>query len=398
MEGERASRGSYPGFSKNVAMKRALIFATSYFPLVGGAEVAMKELTDRLSDWQFDLVCARIKRGLSDTEQLGNVRIHRCGIGRPIDKYLLPMLGVWRAMKVVGKDQTVIWSLMASYNGFAALVYTWIRPKTPFLLTLQEGDPLEHYAKRTGVLTFLHKQIFRRANTIQAISYFLAAWAERMGATTKPVVVPNGVDIARFSPRLDSAERQRVRTQLGYQESDVIIITTSRLTLKNAVDDLIKSLISLPANYKVLIAGEGADRTSLDALVEANALHKRVTFLGTRSQQELPQLLQCADVFCRPSLSEGLGISFLEALASGLPIIATPVGGIPDFLREGETGVFCQPRDPASIAKAVLRIQQEPGLRQKLIQQGEELVKKEYAWEGITKRIEGLLLELTKGV
>jgi glycosyltransferase involved in cell wall biosynthesis len=372
-------------------MKRALIFATSYFPLVGGAEVAMKELTDRLSDWQFDLVCARIKPGLSDTEQLGNVRIHRCGFGHPIDKYLLPMLGVWRAIKVVGKDQVVIWSLMASYNGFAALVYTWIRPKARLLLTLQEGDPLEHYAKRTGVLTFLHKQIFRRANAIQAISHFLAAWAERMGAVSKPCVIPNGVDIARFSSRLAPAERERLRTQLGFQESDVIIITTSRLTLKNAVDDLIKSLISLPSHYKLLIAGEGADRASLGALVEANGLHERVTFLGARSQQELPQLLQCADLFCRPSLSEGLGISFLEALASGLPIIATPVGGIPDFLHDGQTGVFCQPRDPASIAKAVLRIQEEPGLRQKLIKQGEELVKKDYAWEGITKRIERLL-------
>lgn len=351
----------------------------------------MKELTDRLSDWQFDLVCARIKPGLSDTEQLGNVRIHRCGFGHPIDKYLLPMLGVWRAIKVVGKDQVVIWSLMASYNGFAALVYTWIRPKARLLLTLQEGDPLEHYAKRTGVLTFLHKQIFRRANAIQAISHFLAAWAERMGAVSKPCVIPNGVDIARFSSRLAPAERERLRTQLGFQESDVIIITTSRLTLKNAVDDLIKSLISLPSHYKLLIAGEGADRASLGALVEANALHERVTFLGTRSQQELPQLLQCADLFCRPSLSEGLGISFLEALASGLPIIATPVGGIPDFLHDGQTGVFCQPRDPASIAKAVLRIQEEPGLRQKLIKQGEELVKKDYAWEGITKRIERLL-------
>lgn len=375
-------------------MKRALIFATSYFPLVGGAEVAMKELTDRLSDWQFDLVCARIKPELSDVEQLGNVRIHRCGVGYPIDKYLLPMLGVWRAMNVIGKDQAVIWSLMASYGGFAALVYTWIRPKTRLLLTLQEGDPLEHYARRTGILTFLHKQIFRRANTIQAISHFLAAWAERMGATSKPVVIPNGVDIARFSSRLDPVERQRLRAQLGYHDSDVVIITTSRLTLKNAVDDLIKALISLPGNYKVLIAGEGADRASLDVLVEANKLKNRVTFLGTRSQQELPQLLQCSDIFCRPSLSEGLGISFLEALASGLPTIATPVGGIPDFLRDGETGVFCQPRDPASIAKAALRIQEELGLRQKLIKQGEELVKKDYAWDGIAARIGELLTKM----
>lgn len=372
--------------------KRALIFSTAYFPMVGGAEVAMREVTDRLPDWQFDLFCAKITPELVPTERIGNVTVHRCGFGKPIDKYLLPITGVWRALQVAGVGyRGVIWSLMASYGGFAALAYTWVRP-VKMLLTLQEGDPLEHYAKRTGALTFLHQQIFERADAVQSISRFLAAWATKMGYRGTPEVVPNGVDIARFTARISSEERMRLRTEFGLSNDDVVIVTASRLTLKNGVDDLIRSLTFLPKQYKVLIAGDGEDRDKLHALVESKEVKDRVVFLGTRGHGELPGILQCADIFCRPSLSEGLGNSFLEAMACGLPIIGTPVGGIPDFLTDGETGVFCQPRDPESIAKAALRIQTEAGLREKLVRQGEALVREGYGWDGIAKRI-GMMLE-----
>ena len=93
--------------------KHVVIFATTYFPLVGGAEVAMKEVTDRLPGWQFDLVCARIKSGLSSTEKIGNVTVHRVGFGHPIDKYLLPLLGTIRALLTAhGSPLTGIYGLM----------------------------------------------------------------------------------------------------------------------------------------------------------------------------------------------------------------------------------------------------------------------------------------------
>lgn len=372
--------------------KRALIFSTAYFPLVGGAEVAMKEVTDRLPDWQFDLFCAKIKQGLSPVERIGNITVHRCGFGHPIDKYLLPITGVWRALRVGGFGyHGIVWSLMASYGGFAALAYTWVKPSARMFLTLQEGDPLEHYAKRTGALTFLHEQIFTRANAIQSISKFLAAWATKMGYKGTPEVVPNGVDIQRFSARISREERARLRQEFGLAETDTVIVTASRLTLKNGVDDMIRSLTFLPINYKILVAGEGEDRDKLTALVDSKGVKDRIIFLGTRGHGELPGILQSADIFCRPSLSEGLGNAFLEAMASGLPIIGTPVGGIPDFLTDGETGVFCQPRDPESLAKAALRIQTEPGLRDRLVRQGEALVREGYSWDGIARRIGKML-------
>ncbi len=376
--------------------KRVIIFATTYYPLVGGAEVALKEVSDRLPGWQFDLVCAKIQHGLKNTEKIGNITVHRVGFGRPWDKFLLPFLGPFVALQATSfKLPSATWSLMASWGGFTALVYTWLRPGAKLLLTLQEGDPLEHYAKRAGKLEFLHHKIFQRADAVQAISKFLADWAVKMGFKGTPEVVPNGVDIAKFAHKISSDERAALRQSFGFASDDIILVTASRLSLKNGIDDLIRSLTYLPSNFKALIAGEGEDGEKLKVLVEQKGLRERVAFLGKKTHDELPGILQSADIFVRASLSEGLGNSFLEAMAAGLPIIGTPVGGIPDFLSDGETGVFCQPRNPESIAIAVKRIQQEPGLRERLIETGQALVKDEYDWEGVSSRIDRMLKLLT---
>lgn len=364
---------------------RVLIFSTVYFPLVGGAEVAMREVTDRISDVEFHMICARIRSALVSTEKIGNITVHRVGFGRGFDKYLLPVLGAVKALTLARFDAA--WSLMASYGGFAALTYTWARPTTKLLLTLQEGDPLEHYAKRTGWLTFLHKKIFARADAVQAISRFLADWSVKMGFKGKPDVVPNGVDIAKFAERITPERCADMRRGFGFADGDTVLVTASRLSLKNGIDDLIRSLVKLPVQYKVLIAGEGEDREKLEVLTRQKGLEGRVVFLGSKSHGELPGILQASDIFVRASLSEGLGNSFLEAMAAGLPIIGTPVGGIPDFLTDGETGVFCQPRDPDSIAAAVLRIQSDPALRSRLVANGERFVREKYGWEGIAERI-----------
>jgi glycosyltransferase involved in cell wall biosynthesis len=377
-----------------VMNKRALIFIPTYFPIVGGAEVALREITDRLPDWQFDLICARVRRDFVKTERIGNVNVHRVGFGMPIDKILLPFLGPLRALRIKGSKDAVDWAYMASYGGFAALMYTKLRPKTKMLLTLQEGDPLEHYAKRVGRLAFLHKEIFQRANTVQAISRFLGEWSTKMGFQGTPHIIPNGVDLERFSVRISPERRAEIRRSFGCTDQEFVMVTASRLVLKNGVDDLARSLGYLDAKYKLVIAGEGEDKEKITSLVMQKGLTDRVVFLGTKTHQELTEILQASDVFVRPSRSEGLGNSFLEAMAAGVPIVGTPVGGIPDFLTDGETGMLCQPNDPESIAKAVRKIADDPILRAKIIRQGEALVHERYGWGKIAERMEKLLSSL----
>lgn len=357
----------------------------------------MKELTDRLFDWDFRLITAKIQKELPNEEKIGNTQVYRCGLGHPIDKYLLPLLGPLKAIQIAKKDEVkAIWALMASYGGFAALVYSWLRPNTRFLLTLQEGDPLEYIEKRVGIFQLFFRRIFSRANAVQAISTFLADWSVRQGFKGVPVVIPNGVDVQAFvKPSTYTPEdRYQQRKNLGFHDSDFIIVTASRLVLKNATDDLIRALVHLPEDVKLLIVGDGLDRSMLELLALELSVEKRVLFLGAKSHRELPALLWACDLFCRPSLSEGLGNSFLEAMAAGLPIIGTPVGGIPDFLKDRETGLFCQPRHPESIASAVIVLRQNSELREQILHKSKSLVVSGYEWEGLASRTQKLIESL----
>ena len=108
----------------------------------------------------------------------------------------------------------------------------------------------------------------------------------------------------------------------------------------------------------------------------------------------MPQYLSAADVFARPSLSEGLGSAFLEAMAAGLPVIGTAVGGIPDFLKDPSThsgqatGLFCNVNDPWDLAEKIKTLLTDRELRTKLIDNGRKLVAEKYDWDIIAEKFE----------
>ena len=112
--------------------------------------------------------------------------------------------------------------------------------------------------------------------------------------------------------------------------------------------------------------------------------------------EELPKFYAAADVFCRPSLSEGLGNSFLEAMAAGAPVVATPVGGIPDFLQDGKTGWFCRVNDPASIAEKIKYILDEQNKHKvtEVINNAKQMVLEKYSWDGIAAQMANIFKTL----
>ena len=385
--------------------KKILIFSTAYFPLVGGAEIAVKEITDRIGDIKFDMLTARLSRKNLSHERTGNVNIYRFGIGWPlIDKYLLAFFGCFYAARIYKKNKyDLIWSIMASYGGFAAMFFKTFHSQVPYLLTLQEGDDLDCIDKRVWPLNWLFRQIFLKADYIQAISNYLASWAKKMGFEGEIGVVPNAVDIKYFSKEYSENEIKKLKDSLGKKSGDNYVITTSRLVLKNAVDDVIKSLVYLTGNIKFLVLGVGPEEKNLKALAKKLKVEKRIMFLGYIDHKEMPLYLRISDVFIRPSLSEGLGNSFLEAMAAGVPIISTPVGGIPDFLFDPKinpdkksTGLFCHVRDPKSIAKKIETILSDKELTDKIIINAKELVFAKYDWDIITHNMNKIFYNLTR--
>jgi glycosyltransferase involved in cell wall biosynthesis len=373
-------------------MKKILIFSTAYFPFIGGAEVAVKELTERIGgsdnekheSWSFDMVTARLDISLPSFEKIGRVNVYRIGFGWPkLDKYLLAFYGHFFAGKLYKKNKyDAIWAVMASYGGFAAMFFK-AKYKVPFLLSLQEGDDFAYILKRAGFLKSWFKKIFLTADVVQCISHYLANWAKASGATGRIEVIPNGVDVKKFARIFPDFELENLKKENGKKDDDVFIIHTGRLVKKNGLDSIIKALVYLPPNIKFLSVGSGADLSSLKSLASNSNLNDRVIFIEYVSHDQLVKYLKISDIFIRPSLSEGLGNSFLEAMAAGLPVIGTPVGGIPDFLFDRETGLFCKTKDPESIAEKIKIILNDEMLKNKLIKNGRKLVEEKYDWDKI---------------
>ncbi len=388
--------------------KRILVFSLVAPPLrVGGAELAMQEVIDRSiesqgSNFEFDLVTIRFDSQLPPYERKGKLTIYRVGWGKnqpdiadlwrfPLsgNKYLFPWLAASLAKKLARERKyDLVWSIMANQAGIAGAWFKKSHPEIPFLLTLQEGDDLDSLAYRARLLLPKIFGVFTRANHIQAISNYLANWARtKMRATCPVTVIPNGVDVNSFKLLAVSEE----------QKLEKIVITTSRLVYKNGVDVLIKALALLPGDVKLWIVGEGPEKASLVSLAESLGLAARVSFLGQVASSVVGQYLAKATIFARPARSEGLGNSFLEAMAAGLPVIGTPVGGIPDFLKQHETGWLCEVDNPTSVATQVKFILEPENQREveKIISNAKKLVIENYDWGKLVVKFNELFYKLT---
>lgn len=388
---------------------RIVVFSLAYLPFMGGAEFAIKEVADRIGDqFDFDLIGYRFDSSWPREEKIGNVNIYRVGRGKdPKEYYGRPVakaLYVMQAARLAGKlhrrrSYTLAWGMMAAYGGMAALFFKWLNPRVPFLLTLQEGDPEGHILKRVGLYYPLWKKIFRRADFIQAISRYLADFGRRHGAKCAIEIVPNGVDISIFTREYPADELNKIRAELKIAPGDKVVITTSRLVSKNSVDVLIKSIAevkkSLPS-VRCLILGIGKDEEMLKNLTRELQVEQEVIFLGNVLHKDMAKYLKISDIFVRASRSEGLGNSFIEAMAAGLPIIGTNVGGIPDFLRDRETGLFAKVEDEKDLAEKITLLLRDNDLRQKLIRQGKETAVRDYSWDIVAGRMGKILKNLAE--
>jgi teichuronic acid biosynthesis glycosyltransferase TuaC len=376
--------------------KRILIFSLVYFPrFVGGAEIAIKEITDRISseDAVFDMIV--IDSDAPKHEQIGNVHVYRV-IRRKnfgmISKYLYIFAAFIKAVKLHKKnkyDRT--WAMMANYAGFAGLFFKIRYPKVPFILSLQEGDSFEHIKKRLNIFVPLYRKIFKKADTIQVISKHLKDFGKDMGFDGNPIVISNGVNNESFAYR-NEVKINEIKNAINKKPGDVFLVTSSRLVYKNAIGDLISALGYLPTYYKLLILGVGELEDQLKAQVEAQGLKDRVVFGGYVGHDILPQYLHASDIFIRPSYSEGLGNSFIEAMAARIPVIATPVGGIVDFLIPQVTGLFCEVGNPRSIADTVMKLS-DKDLRENIVHNAADMVKRDYEWDSISKQMKGLFID-----
>jgi len=201
-------------------------------------------------------------------------------------------------------------------------------------------------------------------------------------------VVHLGTTPSHFRPGIDAAS---VRQTYGL-DGGPWLLAVARLDFHKGIDTVIRALPAIRAavpGTRYAVAGIGSRRGALEALVAELGLGEAVRLLGFVPDQDLPALYNAADLFVLASrrhdlLVEGFGISCVEASASGLPVIGSRSGGIPEAIREGETGLLVAPDDPAAVTAAAVRVLEDEALRRRLGAAGRAAVESYYNWDRVT--------------
>jgi sugar transferase (PEP-CTERM/EpsH1 system associated) len=244
----------------------------------------------------------------------------------------------------------------------------------------------------------LRKMAYGMADAVFTVTEELRAYHARQAWTSakRIRVLPNGVDIKRFAPR--TVEGVETRERLGLPSECLVVGTIGRvvkikdhLTLLRAAEQVAGGEIPI----HVLIGGTGQELASLREFVASSqGLAGRVSFLG--AIDNTPEILNAMDVFVLPSLNEGMSNTLLEAMASGLPVVATRVGGNPELVEESSSGWLFQPGDIRELASRLEQLCRDSSLRRELGNGARARAVSQFSLEGMVARYRELYLGLAK--
>lgn len=181
-------------------------------------------------------------------------------------------------------------------------------------------------------------------------------------------VIYNGVDLKAMG-KANLGARERIREEFGIATTDFVAVLVARLhelkdhqTALRAVDQARQTI----PNLRLLLAGEGDQRTAIEQTIRERGLDQTVILAGTR--KDVPNLLAASDVFLMSSISEGIPLTVIEAMAARIPVVSTAVGGLPEIIQHGVTGLLAGSGDDSALAEALTRIAQSATLRQQLVE------------------------------
>jgi len=264
--------------------------------------------------------------------------------------------------------------------------------RIPFILTVHGDDIARINSKwKKPLLKFtLRKCKFCTVNSEATKNQVLKVFNLR-----NIKIIPMGVDLEVFN-----SGKKDDNIRIKYNIEGNFLLFVGRLVQKKGVEYLIKAMphiIKKHLTTKLLIVGEGILRENLENLARGLGLQDSVIFTGSLSHSELPKYFATADIFIGPSTSEGLeglGVVFIEALASGTCVIGSDVGGVSGVIINNKTGLLVKEGQPEEIARAVIKLLDNYDLREVLAREGQEYIKQKFDWEILVRQFKSLYNEL----
>ena len=352
---------------------RILIINYEFPPLGGGGGVASYQIAKGLVARGHEVdVLTTGRRDLPRKEAVDGIGVYRVPVvGRTefATATLLSMLsffpsGVVEGRRILSKRKyDILNTHFAIPSGPTGVMLSRLFKK-PQVLTVIGGDIYDPTKKlsptNNRLLHAVVRYVLNSSSEIIAISEDIRRRARQDYHCHKGIqVIHYGLSPYKFE--------SKSRSELGIPEGDVVLISIGRLIKRKALDDLLLALSRLEdQNFRLLIIGEGPEEPHLRELTEGLGLSSQVDFLGAIWGEPKFQYLAASDIFVLPSVHEGFGLVFLEAMYCGLPVIASSSGGQTDFLRDGETGFLVPVGDVDALAEKILQLAGDEGLRRRI--------------------------------
>ena len=345
-----------------------------YYPVIGGLETWTQNIAEKLADKAEIFVVTSRVGDSAKYESKNGVKIYRTSLFALRDLSYSSFFHILTAMPFIF-SRSFFLILFQKINllhcqGFLGACIGYCLSKitgAPYITTVQ----------RLEEKNFLKKIVYRKANVCIAASFAIKKYFEEIGCKNIEVI-PNGVDLKRF----EGLERK--------PHDGFVVMTVARLEKVKGIEYLIEafarpSLLEKPS-LKLFVIGDGSGRKNLENLVKKLSLENRVKFLGQIPPEGIPEYLAMADCFVLPSLKEGFGIAILEAIAARVTIIASKVGGILDIIENEKNGLLVTPGNSEEIAGAILRIYNNPELKERLVNFAITGLTR-YDWQNIAQRV-----------
>lgn len=365
--------------SLKIVNMRILLISPYFYPEIGGAEFAAYEVCKLFAKSGHKVKVVTKHFGeFKEHEILDGVEIFRVRAKRIKGMQSLSAFpSMLKLAMKFSKESDIVHAYIPYPSTIIAYIIKKLRKK-PYIVTSQGSELLDYPEERAiKLLKPIIGVCLRKAEYVHVISNALKrSIVENYGVKeSRIMVIPNGVNFNLFNIKMRKKSRKRK-----------VIVSVSRLTPKNGIEFLIRAMkiVLKEIDAELVIAGEGEQRRYLENLAEELGIKDKIVFLGWVKYENVPEILSKADVFVRPSITEGLGTAFLEAMACGVPVIATNVQGIVDIIKHDYNGLLVEPKNVERIAESIIKVLEDSELRERLIKNGLNFVER-YKWSKIAK-------------
>jgi glycosyltransferase involved in cell wall biosynthesis len=369
-----------------------------FHPYVGGAERQAQQLASRLlqKGIMVDVLTRRLP-GLAPYEEVDGIPVHR-------------VITIWHgALASLSYSASALRWLSQHRSDLDVLhCHQPLSPMTigliakalwdkPVLVKLTGGGSHGNLREIQRLpFTQLRKRMMQRVDRFVAVSGEVATGLHTWGIPADRIAqIPNGVDTDRFAPST-LEDKQRAREALGLEEANQVTIFVGRLSAVKGVDTLLrawKNVHQVNPNSRLLLLGDGPERTALQVLADELDLGQTLAFCG--AQPDVLPYFQAADLFALPSVSEGLPNALLEAMAAGLPCVASNIGGNVDLISHGDNGLLFQPGSVEHLTDVLLRLSGNDIERREFGRRARETVEADYSLDRVMEKYVELYRRLT---